>query len=160
HVGGYYLPSPDWFQGIGGSEANATSDDWADCSDSDDSPEEEESHATYATAEPPIGEVPAPRLDGSGLRNEPNGDGLRNEANGAGGLGTIQIGKNEVLSVIEQILANQPRPAISVGQRHDRGHGNAVSASRRERKRRDRSRRNAERAAGRGESTGKPNGGR
>jgi hypothetical protein len=60
-----------------------------------------------------------------------------------------------MMSAIEQILANQPRPAISIGQRHDRSHGNAVSASRRERKRRDRSRRNAERAAGRGDSTGK-----
>jgi hypothetical protein len=178
HLGGYYLPSPDWFQGIGGSEANPTSDDWGDCSDSDDSPEEEDSHDTHATGEPPIEELPAPRRDERGVRNEPNGgglrhesdisglrseangDGLRNEANGAGGPGTIQIGKTEVVSAIEQILANQPRPAISVGQRRDRGHGNAVNASRRERKRRDRSRRNAERAAGRRDSNGKRDGGR
>src|SRR5262249_893492 len=127
HVGGYYLPSPDWFRGIEGSEANAASDGWGDCGDPDDSPEGEDSLATSngdgergLRNEPNGGglrhesDISGLRNEpnGDGLRNEPNGDGLRNEANGAGGAGTIQIGTSEVVTAIEQILANQPRPAI------------------------------------------------
>ena len=71
---------------------------------------------------------------------------LRNEPNGAGRQPAIQIRLDDVMAEVEQTIATQAPGVIVPGQRRDRGHGNAVSESRGQRKRRERNRRNAERA--------------
>ena len=100
---------------------------------------------------------------GEQLRNEPklsgertavDGTAPRSEANGCGMQDSQNKGSQDVATESLKDAGAGVRP-IELAQevigspgsyRRDRGHGNAVGASRRERKRRDRKRRNAERA--------------
>ena len=145
HTGGYFRPSPTWFQARNFRDELADVAERDECTDPCDSLEA--SH-----------NGPNPKFDirdsKPEVRNEPNGVSgpaeapvLRNEPNGVGEPPVIQLRLSEMTAAVEQALASQPPPAISAGQRRDRSHGNAVTESRGRRKRRERNRQNAERAA-------------
>jgi hypothetical protein len=177
HVGGYFRPSPTWFQARNFRDEVAATADRDDCSDPCDSPEEcdltgtpdgtrpetqfPNSKLEIRNSKPEVRNEPQSlgtnteiRNPKAEVRNEPNGVGgppeahvLRNEPNGVGGPPVIQIRLSEMTAAVEQALSSQPPPSISAGQRRDRSHGNAVTESGRQRKRRERNRRNAARAA-------------